>query len=171
MLAQSTIPKKVVFIDEMPWMDSPRSNFLSALEHFWNGWASARMITQLFGEKMFISNATGCSSIWGGTASISPYTTNKESGHGPASINSLFEDNAEHGLGMQIGYETVRANLITKVEALKGKNADLDAAIDNFLATKNNTKANAAPAKALVAALEADGSAEAAEILKDMYAT
>ena len=72
-----------------------------------------------------------------------------------------------HGLGMQIGYETVRANLITKVEALKGKNADLDAAIDNFLATKNNTKANDAPAKALVAALEADGSAEAAEILKD----
>ncbi|MFR4112880.1 MAG: thiamine pyrophosphate-dependent enzyme, partial [Gemmiger sp.] len=61
----------------------------------------------------------------------------------------------------------VRANLITKVEALKGKNADLDAAIDNFLATKNNTKANDAPAKTLVAALEADGSAEAAEILKD----
>ena len=122
----------------------------------------ARLITQLFGEKMFISNATGCSSIWGGTASISPYTTNKESGHGPAWINSLFEDNAEHGLGMQIGYETVRANLITKVEALKGKNADLDAAIDNFLATKNNTKANDAPAKALIAALEADGSAEAA---------
>ena len=60
-------------------------------------------------EKMFISNATGCSSIWGGTASISPYTVNKESGHGPAWINSLFEDNAEHGLGMQIGYETVRA--------------------------------------------------------------
>ena len=127
----------------------------------------ARLITQLFGEKMFISNATGCSSIWGGTASISPYTTNKESGHGPAWINSLFEDNAEHGLGMQIGYETVRANLITKVEALKGKNAELDAVIDNFLATKNNTKANDAPAKALIAALEACGCAEAQEILKD----
>ena len=126
-----------------------------------------KLLTQLFGDRMMIANATGCSSIWGGTASISPYTTNKESGHGPAWINSLFEDNAEHGLGMQIGYETVRANLITKVEALKGKNADLDAAIDNFLATKNNTKANDAPAKALVAALEADGSAEAAEILKD----
>ena len=108
----------------------------------------ARLITQLFGEKMFISNATGCSSIWGGTASISPYTTNKASGHGPAWINSLFEDNAEHGLGMQIGYETVRANLITKVEALKGKNAELDAVIDKFLETKNNTKANDEPAKA-----------------------
>ena len=127
----------------------------------------ARLITQLFGEKMFISNATGCSSIWGGTAAISPYTTNKESGHGPAWINSLFEDNAEHGLGMQIGYETVRANLIKKVEALKGKNAELDAVIDKFIETKANTKANDAPAKALVAALEADGSAEAQEILKD----
>ena len=92
----------------------------------------ARLITQLFGEKMFISNATGCSSIWGGTASISPYTVNKESGRGPAWINSLFEDNAEHGLGMQIGYETVRENLIKKVEALKGKSAELDAAIDKY---------------------------------------
>ena len=129
----------------------------------------ARLITQLFGEKMFISNATGCSSIWGGTASISPYTTNKESGHGPAWINSLFEDNAEHGLGMQIGYETVRANLITKVEALKGKNAELDAVIDKFLETKNNTKANDEPAKALIAELEkaaAAGCEKSAEILK-----
>ena len=127
----------------------------------------ARLITQLFGEKMFISNATGCSSIWGGTASISPYTTNKASGHGPAWINSLFEDNAEHGLGMQIGYETIRANLITKVEALKGKNAELDAVIDKFLETKNNTKANDEPAKALIAALEACGCDESKEILKD----
>ena len=129
----------------------------------------ARLITQLFGEKMFISNATGCSSIWGGTASISPYTTSKESGHGPAWINSLFEDNAEHGLGMQIGYETVRANLITKVEALKGKNAELDAVIDKFLETKNNTKANDEPAKALIAELEkaaAAGCEKSAEILK-----
>ena len=116
---------------------------------------------------MFISNATGCSSIWGGTASISPYTTSKESGHGPAWINSLFEDNAEHGLGMQIGYETVRANLITKVEALKGKNAELDAVIDKFLETKNNTKANDEPAKALIAALEACGCDESKVILKD----
>ena len=127
----------------------------------------ARLVTQLYGDRMYISNATGCSSIWGGTASISPYTTSKESGHGPAWINSLFEDNAEHGLGMQIGYETVRANLITKVEALKGKNAELDAVIDKFLETKNNTKANDEPAKALIAALEACGCDESKEILKD----
>ena len=127
----------------------------------------ARLITQLFGEKMFISNATGCSSIWGGTASISPYTTNKESGCGPAWINSLFEDNAEHGLGMQIGYETVRENLLKKVEAMKGKSAELDAAIEKFIETKANTKQNDQPAKDLIAALEADGSDEAKEILKD----
>ena len=120
---------------------------------------------------MFISNATGCSSIWGGTASISPYTVNKESGRGPAWINSLFEDNAEHGLGMQIGYETVRENLIKKVEALKGKSAELDAAIEKFIETKANTKANDQPAKDLIAALEADGSAEAKEILKPTSST
>ena len=68
----------------------------------------ARLITQLFGERMFISNATGCSSIWGGPAATSPYTTNKVSGHGPAWANSLFEDNAEHGLGMYLGQKTIR---------------------------------------------------------------
>ena len=63
--------------------------------------AYARLITQLFGDRMYISNATGCSSIWGGPAATSPYCTNKE-GHGPAWANSLFEDNAEHGLGMYL---------------------------------------------------------------------
>ena len=127
----------------------------------------ARLITQLYGEKMYISNATGCSSIWGGTASVSPYTTSKESGHGPAWINSLFEDNAEHGFGLQVGYKTLRDNLIGKVVALKGQSAELDAAIDKFLETKNNTKANDEPAKALIAALEANGSDAAKEILAD----
>ena len=85
----------------------------------------------------------------------------------PAWINSLFEDNAEHGLGMQIGYETVRENLIKKVEALKGKNAELDAVIDKYLETKANTKANDQPTKDLIAALEACGCDESKEILKD----
>ena len=126
----------------------------------------AKLITQLFGDRMYIANATGCSSIWGNSSPSTPYTVN-EKGQGPAWSNSLFEDNAEHGLGMQIGYETVRANLITKVEALKGKNAELDAVIDKFLETKNNTKANDEPAKALIAALEACGCDESKEILKD----
>ncbi len=70
----------------------------------------ARLITQLFGDRMYISNATGCSSIWGGPAATSPYCTNKE-GHGPAWANSLFEDNAEHGLGMYLGQQATRSRL------------------------------------------------------------
>jgi pyruvate-ferredoxin/flavodoxin oxidoreductase len=129
----------------------------------------ARLITQLFGEKMYISNATGCSSIWGGTASIAPYTVNKDSGHGPAWINSLFEDNAEHGLGLEIGQKVIRENLINKTAAYveASGNADLKAAFDKFVETKADTKANDQPAKDLVAALEKDGSAEAKDILKD----
>ncbi len=70
----------------------------------------ARLITQLFGDRMYISNATGCSSIWGGPAATSPYCTNKD-GHGPAWSNSLFEDNAEHGLGMYLGQNATGSRL------------------------------------------------------------
>ena len=132
----------------------------------------ARLITQLFGEKMYISNATGCSSIWGGTASISPYTVNKDSGHGPAWCNSLFEDNAEHGLGLYIGQKTIRENLIKEIAEVAGSDkasAELKAAFEKFLETKNNTKANDEPAKALIAELEkaaAAGCEKSAEILK-----
>ena len=76
--------------------------------------AYARLITQLFGDRMYISNATGCSSIWGGPAATSPYTVN-EKGHGPAWANSLFEDNAEHGFGMYLGQKVIRERLIEKV--------------------------------------------------------
>ena len=74
----------------------------------------ARLITQLFGERMYISNATGCSSIWGGPAAPSPYTVNKDTGRGPTWANSLFEDNAEHGFGMYIGQKTIRDRLAAK---------------------------------------------------------
>ena len=95
--------------------------------------------------RSYISNATGCSSIWGGTASISPYTVNKDSGHGPAWCNSLFEDNAEHGLGLYIGQKTIRENLIKEIAEVAGSDkasAELKAAYEQFIATKNNTKAN-----------------------------
>ena len=72
--------------------------------------AYARLITQLFGDRMYIANATGCSSIWGGSAPTTPYTTNSE-GHGPAWCNSLFEDNAEFGLGMFKGVQAPERNL------------------------------------------------------------
>ena len=84
--------------------------------------AYARLITQLFGDRMYISNATGCSSIWGGPAATSPYTTTAE-GKGPAWANSLFEDNAEHGLGMYLGQNAIRNRLAAKTRELIESNA------------------------------------------------
>jgi pyruvate-ferredoxin/flavodoxin oxidoreductase len=126
----------------------------------------ARLITQLFGEHMFISNATGCSSIWGGPAATSPYTVNKDSKKGPAWSNSLFEDNAEHGFGMYLGQKVIRDQLIAKLEEIKADaSAELAAAIDAFLATKDQTNENAAPAAALIAELEKAGTDAAKEVL------
>ena len=117
----------------------------------------ARLITQLFGERMYISNATGCSSIWGGSAPATPYTVNRDSGKGPAWANSLFEDNAEHGLGIYLGQKTIRERLIGYVEELakETKKQEVKDAIANFLATKDDGAANAPAAEALVKALEA----------------
>ena len=126
----------------------------------------ARLITQLFGEHMYISNATGCSSIWGGPAATSPYTVNKDSKKGPAWSNSLFEDNAEHGFGMYLGQKVIRDQAIAKLEELKGAaSAELAGAIDAFLATKDDTKANAADAEKLIAELEKSDNALAKEVL------
>ena len=122
----------------------------------------ARLITQLFGERMYISNATGCSSIWGGSAPATPYTVNKESGRGPAWANSLFEDNAEHGLGMYIGQKTIREKLIAMVEEMAASDKASEAfkaAAENYLATKDNGKANEPATKALIAELEAAAAA------------
>jgi len=122
----------------------------------------ARLITQLFGERMYISNATGCSSIWGGSAPATPYTVNKESGRGPAWANSLFEDNAEHGLGMFIGQKTIREKLIKMVEEMAASEKASDAfkaAAAEFIATKDDGAKNEAATKALVAELEAAAAA------------
>ncbi|MBE6655667.1 MAG: pyruvate:ferredoxin (flavodoxin) oxidoreductase, partial [Ruminococcaceae bacterium] len=118
----------------------------------------ARLITQLFGERMYISNATGCSSIWGGSAPATPYTVNRESGRGPAWANSLFEDNAEHGLGMYLGQKAIREKLIGMVEEMMASDkasAEFKAAAEAFLATKNDGKANGPATEALIAELEA----------------
>ena len=117
----------------------------------------ARLITQLFGERMYISNATGCSSIWGGSAPATPYTVNRESGRGPAWANSLFEDNAEHGLGIALGQKTIREKLIGKVADMAKSDKASDefkAAAEAYLATKDDGKANEAATKALIAELE-----------------
>ncbi|MBE6732009.1 MAG: pyruvate:ferredoxin (flavodoxin) oxidoreductase, partial [Ruminococcaceae bacterium] len=115
----------------------------------------AKLATQLFGDKMFIANATGCSSIWGGSAPATPYTVNKK-GHGPAWANSLFEDNAEFGLGMTLAQNAVRARLQEYVEAIAAKteNAELKAACEAWVATMTDSKANDAPTAALIAELE-----------------
>ena len=116
----------------------------------------ARLITQVCGDRMYISNATGCSSIWGGPAATSPYTVNAE-GHGPAWANSLFEDNAEHGLGMYYGQEALRERLISKLEEMAGSEKasdDFKNAVNTFMDTKDNGAENAEPTKALIAELE-----------------
>ena len=116
----------------------------------------ARLVTQLFGDRMYISNATGCSSIWGGPAATAPYTVNKE-GKGPAWANSLFEDNAEHGLGMYTAQAVIRESLANKVKAVMENTADDDrkAACQAWLDSYNDGEANKAATKALVANLEA----------------
>ncbi len=134
--------------------------------------AYARLITQLFGDRMYISNATGCSSIWGGPAATSPYTVNKK-GQGPAWANSLFEDNAEHGFGMYLGQKAVRNRLIDLVQEMAASDkasAEFKAAAEQYMATINDGKANAAATDALVAELEkaaAAGCPTAATVLAD----
>ena len=116
----------------------------------------ARLVTQLFGDRMYISNATGCSSIWGGPAATCPYTVNKK-GQGPAWANSLFEDNAEHGYGMYLGQKAIRERLIEDLEKIAaGEKApeSVKAAIAEFMATKDDGAKNGAAAEAVVAELE-----------------
>ena len=116
----------------------------------------ARLITQLFGDRMYISNATGCSSIWGGPAATSPYATTAE-GKGPAWANSLFEDNAEHGLGMYLGQKAIRERLIAQIKGMAESDKaseSFKAAFQAFLDTKDDSTANAPAAKALIAELE-----------------
>ena len=131
----------------------------------------ARLITQLFGEQMYISNATGCSSIWGGPAATSPYTVNKDTLKGPAWANSLFEDNAEHGFGMYLGQKVLRDQAIAKIEEMAASekaSESFKAAAAKYLETKNDTKANTPATEALIAELEkaaADGCPTAPEVL------
>ncbi len=116
----------------------------------------ARLVTQLFGDRMYISNATGCSSIWGGPAATSPYTTDKN-GKGPAWSNSLFEDNAEHGYGMLLGQNAIRAHLIEEIKevAASDKASDaLKASIATYLDTVDDGSKNTAATAAMVAEME-----------------
>ena len=118
--------------------------------------AYARLVTQVCGERMYISNATGCSSIWGGPAATSPYTVD-QNGKGPAWANSLFEDNAEHGLGLYLGQKAIRdrlADRVRKLIAIDYVDEGIAAAGQKWLDTLEDGQANGAAAKALIAAME-----------------
>ncbi len=128
----------------------------------------AKLVTQLFGERMYISNATGCSSIWGGSSPATPYTVNKE-GRGPAWANSLFEDNAEYGYGMYLAQATLRNQLIEKVKQLAeaSQDAGVKDACAQYLATVDDGSQNKIATEKLVAVLESVNDQLAQELLQN----
>ncbi|MDY0095505.1 MAG: pyruvate:ferredoxin (flavodoxin) oxidoreductase [Candidatus Vecturithrix sp.] len=131
-----------------------------------------KLVTQLFGDRMVVANATGCSSIYGGTCPTSPYAVNKE-GHGPSWANSLFEDNAEYGLGMSLGINQTRARLAQLVEEAKGFElpAELKEALTGWPTERNNTEASIKWSKAIRKHLPqavASASGKAKDVLAEM---
>ena len=167
------IPEKAEVLEKFKPTTVKGSQFKQPLLEFSGACAGcgetpyAKLVTQLYGDKMYIANATGCSSIWGGSSPSTPYTTNAK-GEGPAWANSLFEDNAEYGFGMFLAQNTLREDLVTKVEAVKETADDAaKAVIDKFLETKEDVNANKVAAEELMEVLAKMNTPEAAEILKD----
>ncbi len=167
-----TLPEKKEVIDKFKATTVKGSQFKQPYLEFSGACAGcgetpyAKLVTQIAGDRMYIANATGCSSIWGGSAPATPYTVNK-AGEGPAWANSLFEDNAEYGYGMFLAQNTLRNQLIEKVEAVKETCDDAaKAVIDKFLVTKNDGTANKVAAAELVEVLAKMNTEEAKEILK-----
>ncbi|MBQ8541368.1 MAG: pyruvate:ferredoxin (flavodoxin) oxidoreductase [Clostridia bacterium] len=167
-----TLPEKQEVIDKFKATTVKGSQFKQPYLEFSGACAGcgetpyAKLVTQIAGDRMYIANATGCSSIWGGSAPATPYTVNK-AGEGPAWANSLFEDNAEYGYGMFLAQSTLRNQLIEKVEAVKETADDAaKAVIDKFLVTKNDGTANKVAAAELIEVLTKMGTEEANEILK-----
>ncbi len=131
--------------------------------------AYARLVTQVCGDRMFISNATGCSSIWGNPAATSPFCTDAN-GHGPAWNNSLFEDNAEHGLGLELGYKAVQGKLVAQTEELMVSDCatdELTAAAQAWIDARDDVEASTTAAAAYLEQLEACGCDKAKAILAE----
>ena len=167
------IPAKAEVFDKFKETTVKGSQFKQPLLEFSGACAGcgetpyAKLVTQLYGDKMYIANATGCSSIWGGSSPSTPYTVN-EKGEGPAWANSLFEDNAEYGFGMFLAQNTLREDLVNKVEAVSEKADDAQkAVIAKYLETKEDVNANKVATAELVEVLSKMNTPEAAEILKD----
>ena len=168
-----TLPEKADVIAKFKEATVKGSQFKTPLLEFSGACAGcgetpyAKLITQLFGDRMYIANATGCSSIWGNSSPSTPYTVNQK-GHGPAWSNSMFEDAAEFGYGMSLAQRAIRDGLKAKVEALMEKAGDdVKAAAQEWLDTYSVGAANGAATDKLVAALEACGCEAGKEILKD----
>lgn len=161
--------------DLMPLNSVKGSQFAQPLLEFSGACAGcgetpyAKAITQLYGDRMFIANATGCSSIWGGSAPSTPYCVNKN-GNGPAWANSLFEDNAEYGYGMYLAVKQMRNRLTDIMLELVelNVNADLTAAANAWLETKEDGEANKAATKNLKALLDTNVDGRAKEILAEI---
>ncbi len=126
----------------------------------------AKLVTQLFGDRMYIANATGCSSIWGGSAPSTPYCADKN-GRGPAWANSLFEDNAEFGYGMFLAQDALRESAISKAAAVAEANPAVKPAFDKFMETKDCGSCNKVAADELLKAVAAVNSQEAKDVLAD----
>lgn len=169
-----SLPDKAEVFDKFKETTVKGSQFKQPLLEFSGACAGcgetpyAKLITQLFGDRMYIANATGCSSIWGNSSPSTPYTVNKQ-GRGPAWSNSLFEDNAEFGMGMQLAQKAVRTRLKAKVEEVleTTSNADLKAAAQEYLDTFSCGTTNGAATEKLIAALAGEDSDAAREILTD----
>ncbi len=125
-----------------------------------------KTITQLYGEQMLVANATGCSSIYGGSAPSTPYCKHKESGHGVAWANSLFEDNAEYGFGFATGINKLRERLVLKMQGINGEvSAETKAAMEEWIAGVNDREASQKATDKLVPLLEKEKAPIAKEIL------
>ncbi len=169
-----TVEKKIDVVEKFKETTVKGSQFKQPLLEFSGACGGcgetpyAKLITQLFGDRMYIANATGCSSIWGNSSPSTPYTVN-ERGQGPAWSNSLFEDAAEFGYGMLLAQKAIRGKLKGKVEALvaEGKNADVAAAGKEWLDTFTVGALNGSATDKLVAALEACGCDASKEILAE----
>ncbi|MGN0335612.1 MAG: pyruvate:ferredoxin (flavodoxin) oxidoreductase, partial [Lachnospiraceae bacterium] len=169
-----TLPEKEDVIAKFKEATVKGSQFKTPLLEFSGACAGcgetpyAKLITQLFGDRMYIANATGCSSIWANSSPSTPYTVNAK-GQGPAWSNSLFEDAAEFGYGMSLAQKAIRDRLKTKVEALAetAEKEDVKSAAQEWLDTFSVGATNGAATDKLVAALEACGCEKAQEILKE----
>ena len=169
-----TLPKKEAVLEKFKESTVKGSQFRQPLLEFSGACAGcgetpyAKLITQLFGDRMYIANATGCSSIWGNSSPSTPYTVTPE-GKGPAWSNSLFEDAAEFGYGMSLAQNAMRETLKSKIEDVlaNGDNEDVKAAAKEWLDTFSVGALNGAATDKLVAALEACGCDRAKDILKD----